>query len=49
MTDVEALQNFLLDIECLDELAPWTSKFNLFDVLKVSRAETCNSERETYL
>ena len=34
MTKEEALQNFLLDIECLDELLPWTGTFNLFDVLK---------------
>lgn len=39
MTKEEALQNFLLDIECLDELLPWTGTFNLFDVLKISRTE----------
>ena len=39
LTDEEALQRFLLDIGCLDELLPWTGKFNLFDVLKISRAE----------
>ena len=33
----KALQDFLLDIECLDELIPWTGKVNLFDVLKVSK------------
>ena len=27
------LKKFLLDIECLDPLAEWTSKFNLFDIL----------------
>lgn len=43
ITDEEALQNFLLDIECLDKLLPWTGKFNIFDVLKVSRAEICHS------
>lgn len=39
----KALQGFLLDIECLDELLPWTGKFNLFDVLKVSRTEIRHS------
>lgn len=42
-TNEQALQNFLLDIECLDELLPWTGKFNLFDVLKVSRTEIRHS------
>ena len=43
LTNEEALQNFLLDIECLDELLPWTGKFNLFDVLKITRAEIRHS------
>lgn len=43
MTKEEALQNFLLDIECLDELLPWTGTFNLFDVLKISRTEIRHS------
>lgn len=43
LTDEEALQRFLLDIGCLDELLPWTGKFNLFDVLKISRAEIRHS------
>ncbi|MBQ2405475.1 MAG: PD-(D/E)XK nuclease family protein [Lachnospiraceae bacterium] len=42
-TNEEALQNFLLDIGCLDELLPWTGKFNLFDVLKISRTEIRHS------
>ncbi len=42
-TDEEALQDFLLDIECLDELSQWTRKFNIFDVLKVSRTEIRHS------
>ena len=29
LTNEEALQNFLLDIGCLDELLPWTGKFNI--------------------
>lgn len=43
LTDEEALQNFLLEISCLDELLPWTGKFNLFDVLKISRTEIRHS------
>lgn len=39
----QILQEFLLDIECLDVLLPWTKKFNLFDVLKISRAEIRHS------
>lgn len=43
LSDEEALQNFLLDIDCLDELLPWTKRFNLFDVLKISRMEIRHS------
>lgn len=43
LTDREALQNLLLDTECLDELLPWTGKFNIFDILKISRAEIRHS------
>lgn len=43
LTDEEALQNFLLDIDCLDELSMWTEKFNIFDVLKISRTEIRHS------
>ena len=39
----KALQDFLLDIDCLDALLPWTGKFNLFDVLKISRTEIRHS------
>ena len=38
-TNEQALKDLLFDIDCLDELAPWTTKLNIFDVLKVSRAE----------
>ncbi|WP_066719108.1 PDDEXK-like family protein [Clostridium sp. Marseille-P299] len=48
-TDEEALQNFLLDIECLDELSPWTSKLNIFDVLKVSKTEIRHSNMLSWL
>ncbi len=41
--DEKALQDFLLDIDCLDALLPWTGKFNLFDVLKISRTEIRHS------
>ena len=43
LTNEETLQNFLLDIGCLDELLPWTGKFNMFDVLKISRTEIRHS------
>lgn len=42
-TDEQALQDFLLDIQCLDELLPWTGKFNLFDVLNITRTEIRHS------
>lgn len=43
ISDEEALQNFLLDIDCLDELLLWTRRFNLFDILKISRTEIRHS------
>lgn len=43
------LQEFLLDIECLDLLSPWTNKFNLFEVLKISRAEIKHSNMLAWL
>lgn len=45
----KALQEFLLDIECLDELLPWTGKFNLFDVLKISKTEIRHSNMLAWL
>lgn len=42
-TNEQALKEFLLDIDCLEELAPWTGKLNIFDVLKVSRTEIRHS------
>ena len=39
----KALQDFLLNIDCLDELIPWVGKFNIFDVLKISRTEIRHS------
>lgn len=38
-----ALREFLLDIDCLEGLQPWSGKFNLFDVLKASRNEIRHS------
>ena len=49
VSNEEALQNFLLDIECLDELLPWTGKFNIFDVLKASRNEIRHSNMLSWL
>lgn len=49
LSDEEALQNFLLDIDCLDELLPWTKRFNLFDVLKISRMEIRHSNMLAWL
>ena len=49
ITDEEALKKLLLDIECLDELLPWTCKFNLFDVLKISKAEIRHSNMLAWL
>ncbi len=47
--DISALKGFLLDIECLDPLAEWTSKFNLFDILKISRVEIRHSNMLSWL
>jgi len=45
----KALKEFLLDIECLDPLAEWTSKFNLFDILKITRTEIRHSNILSWL
>lgn len=45
----EALKRFLLDIDCLDQLDEWTGKFNLFDVLKITRAEIRHSNLLAWL
>lgn len=44
-----ALKAFLLDIECLDPLSKWTSKRNLFDILKISRTEIRHSNMLAWL
>ena len=43
INDEKVLKDFLLDIDCLNKLNPWTNKFNLFDVLKISRTEIRHS------
>ena len=47
--DYTAIKEFLLDIECLDALSEWTSKFNLFDILKISRTEIRHSNMLAWL
>ena len=39
----QALRDFLLDIDCLNQLDEWTDDFNLFDVLKITNAEIRHS------
>lgn len=48
-TDEDILKNFLLDIDCLDELSTWTNKFNLFDILKISKTEIRHSNMLAWL
>ena len=43
--DEKALRDFLLDEDCLEELLPWTERFNIFDVLKISRTEIRHSNQ----
>ncbi|MEI3416245.1 MAG: PD-(D/E)XK nuclease family protein [Christensenellaceae bacterium] len=45
----DALQEFLLDIECLDSLTEWTKRFNLFDILKITRTEIRHSNMLAWL
>jgi hypothetical protein len=47
--DKKALEDFLLDIDCLDALRPWTDRFNIFDVLKISSAEIRHSNMLAWL
>lgn len=47
--DAKVLRDFLLDIECLDPLSEWTSKFNLFDILKITRTEIRHSNMLSWL
>lgn len=48
-TEEAFLKAFLLDIDCLEALSPWTNKFNLFDVLKISRTEIRHSNMLAWL
>ncbi len=47
--DLQALKDFLLDIKCLEPLSEWTKKFNLFDILKISRTEIRHSNVLSWL
>ena len=47
--DEKALRDFLLDEDCLEELLPWTERFNIFDVLKISRTEIRHSNMLSWL
>lgn len=49
VTDKEALQNFLLDIECLDKLSKWSNQFNIFEVLKITGTEIRHSNMLAWL
>lgn len=49
LNDEQALKKFLLDIDCLEELAPWTGTLNIFDVLKISRTEIRHSNMLSWL
>lgn len=49
IADEEALKNFLLDIDCVDQLNEWTGKFNMFDILKITRAEIRHSNLLAWL
>lgn len=49
LTNEQALKEFLLDIECLEELAPWTSKLNIFDILKITETEIRHSNMLAWL
>ena len=43
------LQDFIRDISCLDQLKKWTDRFNIFDVLKISRTEIRHSNMLAWL
>lgn len=45
----QAIEEFLLDIDCLDALKPWISKVNIFEILKVSRTEIRHSNMLSWL
>ena len=45
----EALNKFLLDIDCLSELSKWQDDFNIFEILKISRTEIRHSNMLAWL
>ena len=45
----KALRNFLMDIDCLDALIEWTSRFNIFDILKITQTEIRHSNIISWL
>jgi hypothetical protein len=45
----KALNEFLLDIDCLSELSKWQDEFNIFEILKISRAEIRHSNILSWL
>ena len=47
--DMAALRNFLLDIDCLEPLYEWTSRLNIFDILKISKREIQHSNMLSWL
>ncbi|MEG0157094.1 MAG: hypothetical protein RR661_05540 [Anaerovoracaceae bacterium] len=42
-TEEQALKDFLLDIDCLEQLEDWTDEFNLFEVLRITNMEIRHS------
>ena len=44
-----AIESFLKDIQCLDELKKWESGFNIFDVLKIGKTEIRHSNMLAWL
>lgn len=49
VSDEECLKEFLLDIDCLNQLDEWANKFNLFDILKITRSEIRHSNLLSWL
>ena len=49
VSDEQALRDFLLDVDCLERLSKWTNRFNVFDVLKVTRTEIRHSNMLAWL
>ena len=49
ISDDQALKDLLMDIESLDKLSPWSGKLNIFDVLKITKAEIRHSNMLSWL